>query len=95
MSTRVALLRGVNVGGHHPVPMAELRATLAGLGLGAPQTLLASGNAVFESALTPAALQTLLEQAFAQRFGFPIPTLVRDAGAMRAAAEAQIGRAHV
>jgi uncharacterized protein (DUF1697 family) len=85
---RVALLRGVNVGGHHPVPMADLRDLLARLGLGAPRTLLASGNALFDSDLPPSALEPLLERALAERFGFPIPTMVRDGAAIRAAAAA-------
>ncbi len=44
----IALLRGVNVGGHGKLPMSELRATLTRLGYGAVRTLLHSGNVVFE-----------------------------------------------
>jgi len=44
----IALLRGVNVGGHGKLPMAELRATLTRLGYGAVRTRLHSGNVVFE-----------------------------------------------
>ena len=33
MKTYIAFLRGINVGGHHKVPMAELRQTLGELGL--------------------------------------------------------------
>lgn len=46
----VALLRGVNVGKAKRVPMAELRALLAGLGHTGVATLLNSGNAVFSAA---------------------------------------------
>ena len=49
MTTYVALLRGINVGGHKPVAMADLRALLAALGFEAPQSLLQSGNLVFRS----------------------------------------------
>ncbi|TPG10367.1 DUF1697 domain-containing protein [Sphingomonas oligophenolica] len=44
-----ALLRGVNVGGNRKLPMADLRSFVEGLGYGEVQTLLASGNVVFET----------------------------------------------
>lgn len=47
MGTRyVVLLRGVNVGGHHSVPMPRLRELLAAGGLADVRTHLASGNVV-------------------------------------------------
>lgn len=45
----MALLRGVNVGGHNRLAMADLRALLADLGHGDPRTYGQSGNAVFSS----------------------------------------------
>lgn len=50
MTRWVALLRGVNVGGHRRVPMADLRRGLADAGLDDVQTYLQSGNAVFSGA---------------------------------------------
>jgi len=47
MTQWVALLRGVNVGGHRRVPMADLRAGLAGAGLAGVRTYLQSGNVLF------------------------------------------------
>ncbi len=44
-----AFLRGINVGGHHKLPMAELRNQLATVGCEQVQTLLNSGNVVFET----------------------------------------------
>ncbi|MEO6324953.1 MAG: DUF1697 domain-containing protein [Thermoanaerobaculia bacterium] len=62
MKTYVGLLRGINVGGHRKVPMADLRALLTGLGLADVRSLLQSGNVVFRSGFrTPASLETLLE----------------------------------
>ena len=46
-SVVVAFLRGINVGGHHKVPMAELKTTLVGMGFSNIKTLLNSGNVVF------------------------------------------------
>jgi uncharacterized protein (DUF1697 family) len=48
MTTFVALLRGVNVGGR-TLAMADLRRVLEGLALGGVRTYLQSGNAVFEA----------------------------------------------
>src|SRR2546430_13390225 len=47
MMTYVALLRGINVGGHKPVAMAELRDLLARLGFVDARSLLQSGNLGF------------------------------------------------
>ena len=52
----VALLRGVNVGGKNKVPMADLRACVEGLGCTKVQTYIASGNVLFESKKSAAAL---------------------------------------
>ena len=49
MARYVALLRGINVGGHGKLPMADLRALLSGLGHGQVATYVQSGNAVFTS----------------------------------------------
>jgi uncharacterized protein (DUF1697 family) len=75
----VALLRGINVGGHRKVPMAELRAVAAGLGLAKVRTYVASGNLVFESDEEGPALERRLEGAIAERFGFDVDVIVRSA----------------
>ena len=47
MSTRCVILpRGINVGGHNRVPMAELRSKLAEAGYAEPVTILQSGNII-------------------------------------------------
>jgi uncharacterized protein (DUF1697 family) len=76
---RIALWRAVNVGGRNRVAMSDLRACLAELGCTQPRTLLQSGNAVFGSTLTPAALESGLEAAAQTRFGFQVAVLVRSA----------------
>ncbi|MDT0344104.1 DUF1697 domain-containing protein [Streptomyces litchfieldiae] len=83
----VALLRGINVGGHKKVPMAELRLLLTELGHGSARTLLASGNAVFTApAADPGELTAALEKAIAERFGFPVDCLVLTRDELRATA---------
>lgn len=78
MAGWIALLRGVNVSGAGKLPMAEFRAMLAGLGLGAVQTHIQSGNAVFQSALPAEALEEMIRAAVAARFGFAPETFVRS-----------------
>lgn len=65
-----ALLRGVNVGGAGTLPMAGFRALLADLGLGAAQTHIQSGNAVFTSTLPRQTLIPLIADGVQARFGF-------------------------
>lgn len=70
MPTHVALLRGINVGGHNKVPMPELRHLMAGLGHTDVATYIQSGNAVFTSQRTGTAkLADELEQAIENRLG--------------------------
>ena len=47
--TYVAFLRGINVGGHHKVPMQELRDRLPELGFANIQTILNTGNIIFDA----------------------------------------------
>src|SRR5579862_2902066 len=77
MPTHVALLRGINVGGHNKVPMAELRELVAGLGHDDVATYIQSGNVVFSAAGKDSpALASALEKAIAARFGFTIRVVV-------------------
>lgn len=46
----VVLPRGINVGGHHKVPMAELRRLMTGAGFTGVRTYVASGNVVCDRA---------------------------------------------
>src|SRR4051812_45464873 len=74
----VALLRGINVGGHATVAMADLRALVTDLGYAEPRTLLQSGNLIFRSDARPTAeLERNLEAAAAERLGLRTDFLVR------------------
>lgn len=74
MGRWVALLRGVNVGGANRVPMAELRALAEGLGWGRVETLIASGNLVFDA--EGEGLAEALRGAMAARMGVDVAVLV-------------------
>jgi uncharacterized protein (DUF1697 family) len=79
MSTRhAALLRGINVGTAHKVPMAALRELLQDLGHEDVVTHLQSGNVLLSSPAKPADLERDLQKAISARFGFDVPVLVRS-----------------
>lgn len=80
----VAFLRGINVGGHHKVPMSELCAALVDMGFSEITTLLNSGNAVFKTEpIKEIELENAISKHLEQTFGFPIPTLVRKIEAIK------------
>jgi uncharacterized protein (DUF1697 family) len=62
VTTHIALLRGINLGGRKMIAMSDLRERAERLGLRDVSTLLQSGNLVFRSKKTPAQLEKLLEK---------------------------------
>ncbi len=81
MNRYVAFLRGINVSGHHKVPMAELRQLMEDLGFLNVVTLLNSGNIVFDSNTEKEceSLEKTLSHQLEQAFTFPVPTIIRSA----------------
>ncbi|GAA2021394.1 DUF1697 domain-containing protein [Catenulispora yoronensis] len=68
MSTRLILLRGINVGGRNKVPMADLRKCLEGLGFSRVSTYIASGNAILDSDQPAEEIQARIEGALPECF---------------------------
>jgi len=66
----VALLRGINVGGKHVLPMQELRELLAELGCEDVATYIQSGNVVFNHSGKPGNLSEDISDAIEAQFGF-------------------------
>lgn len=67
---RVALFRGINVGGHRRVPMAELRSALVEAGFDSVTTYIQSGNAVISGGpVDDEATEALLGYVLLDRFG--------------------------
>lgn len=80
MTTYIAVLRAINVGGHKKIGMSDLRAFVADLGFEDPQTLLQSGNLVFRGNVkSGVALERLLEGEAAKRLGLETNFFVRTA----------------
>ncbi len=78
MLTLTGFLRGINVGGHHKVPMAELRNKLTEIGCLNVRTLLNTGNFVFDTNQTNIQdLENKMEEYLSNSFGFPIPAIIR------------------
>jgi uncharacterized protein (DUF1697 family) len=78
MKRVAALMRAVNVGGKGSLPMAQVREMLVEAGFDNPETLLASGNAVIGTRLSPEETETAFEAAIEKRFAFKTDVLVRD-----------------
>jgi uncharacterized protein (DUF1697 family) len=75
----VALLRGVNVGKGKRVPMAELKKLLTALGYRDVQTLLNSGNAVFESdGRSTTTHASHIRAAIAKKLGVDVPVIIKS-----------------
>jgi len=78
MKTYVAFLRGINVGGHHKVPMKDLKHLLEQNNYKNVTTLLNSGNIIFDGNEASAEeIQQQLSCMLEEEFGFSIPTLVK------------------
>jgi uncharacterized protein (DUF1697 family) len=81
----VAFLRGINVGRANRVAMADLRLLVAGLGGTGVQTLLNSGNILFDAPGTDAAaLSARIEQALDGRLHVSTPVIVLRAAQLAA-----------
>ena len=71
LHTYVCLLRGINVGGHNPLAMADLRRLLADLKLSHVQSYIQTGNVIFESTDSDEAkLSTKIAEAIHAEKGF-------------------------
>lgn len=73
----IALLRGINVGGHNRVPMKALREVCSGLGWKEVRTYVQSGNIVFAASSRSTTLEEQLERAVERHFDVRVPVIVR------------------
>ena len=86
MTSYVAFLRAVNVGGNNKVPMAKLRDALTDAGLEEVATVLQSGNVVFRSRKSSEAVAKAVEATIAEAFGLQIGVVIRSAAELAAVA---------
>lgn len=86
MQRYVGFLRAINVGGHN-VKMDHLRQLFESIGLANVQTLIASGNVIFETrSKDPAALEARIEKHLRQALGYEVSTFLRTTDEVRAVA---------
>jgi uncharacterized protein (DUF1697 family) len=71
----VALLRGINVGGKHSLPMVKVREVFEASGATAVATYIQSGNVVFTANRAKA---ETLAAALTKTAGFPVPVVLRS-----------------
>jgi uncharacterized protein (DUF1697 family) len=84
MTTCLAMLRGINVGGHAKVAMADLRTAFVDMGHGDVRTYIQSGNVLFTTSSSPTTLPTRIERELQTRFGFEIKVVVRTSAQLDA-----------
>ena len=78
MENKIGILRGINVGGKRKILMADLKSLCEKLGLKNVVTYIQSGNLIFVSGKQNSALETMLEKAIQETFGFEVPVIVRS-----------------
>jgi uncharacterized protein (DUF1697 family) len=80
MAVVISMLRGVNVGAHHRIGMADLRAVYESLGYRDVQTYVQSGNVIFRARGASAAR---IEDAVEKKFGFRPAVILRTTEELR------------
>ncbi|HPE84122.1 MAG TPA: DUF1697 domain-containing protein [Aequorivita sp.] len=81
MQTYIALLRGINVGGHKKLKMEDLKLLCEDLGFEDVVTYIQSGNVVF-SAKEEKDISDKIAKEIEKRFGWEVPVLVKTADAI-------------
>ncbi|MEM9075822.1 MAG: DUF1697 domain-containing protein [Bacteroidota bacterium] len=80
MKKYIALLRGINVGGHKKIKMADLREVLSSHAFQEVQTYIQSGNILFRTEeQIPLELSEKINHIIKDSFGFDVPVLVLSA----------------
>jgi uncharacterized protein (DUF1697 family) len=77
MEKYIALLRGINVGGHRLIKMEHLKDVFYAMKFKSVRTYIQSGNIIFETKATDAiALQQKIEQQLYDVYGFEVTTFI-------------------
>lgn len=77
MNTYITLLKGINVGGHKKLPMADLRELLTKSGFENVQTYIQSGNVILQSSeKNPQKIEETISNSILDHFGFDVSVLV-------------------
>lgn len=83
MAIYIAMLRGINVGGHKRIKMDQLRESFEALGFEQVKTYIQSGNVVFKAGkLSQAGLSKRIEGKILSDFGFSVSVVSRTGDEM-------------
>ncbi|MDA2732147.1 DUF1697 domain-containing protein [Bacillus cereus] len=77
MTIYIALLRGINVGGHKVIKMDSLKQMFESIELKQVKTYIQSGNIVFESEKDIDFLNQRIQSEIKNVFGFDVPVMLR------------------
>ncbi|PEA77677.1 DUF1697 domain-containing protein [Bacillus wiedmannii] len=77
MTIYIALLRGINVGGHKVMKMATLKQMFESIGLKQVKTYIQSGNIVFKPEEDINFLKERIQSEIKNVFGFDVPVMLR------------------
>ncbi|MEJ9256201.1 DUF1697 domain-containing protein [Bacillus wiedmannii] len=77
MTIYITLLRGINVGGHKVIKMADLKQMFESIELKQVKTYIQSGNIVFESENDVDFLNKRIQSEIKTVFGFDVPVMLR------------------
>ncbi len=78
MEIKIAILRGINVGGRRKILMAELKQVCLALGLTDVITYIQSGNIIFKTDYSNQEVEQNLEKSILDIFNLDVPVIVRS-----------------
>lgn len=89
MNKYVAFLRGINVGGHKLIKMAELKIIFESLGLKNVKTYILSGNVLFETGeADPQKVTRKIETGLRKALGYEVAVILRTVTELEALVKA-------
>lgn len=81
---QIALLRGINVGGHRKLKMEELKAMFRSMGFEEVTTYIQSGNIIFSTELgNTEKLGGLIKDKIQDTFGYEVPVIIRQSSRLQ------------
>ena len=88
MGRKIAILRGINVGGKRKILMADLKAMFLDMGFTDVTTYIQSGNVFFkDDEIKQEEIEEKIESAIKGKFGYDVPVIVRTSSEIAQALE--------
>ncbi len=78
MNRYISILRGINVGGHKKILMADLKKLYTNLGFENVVSYIQSGNVIFDSSInTSDDLKQMIQEIITSNYSFEVPVIIR------------------